>query len=121
MSVLIPASKIDSSQVTASRLALRARLLAAVGTTMGQATVIRDTITSDWSGKASANARFARYSNATSLTAQTWTSGGDVTPVQLANNVALGFYGYCALAPIPLIDGIRLGLGGVQRLAQFFL
>jgi hypothetical protein len=121
MSVLIPGGKIDASQVTAMRLALRAKLLAAVGQTMGQSTIIRDLITSDWSGKTSGNARFARYSNATALTAQTWTTTGDVTPVQIANNQAIGIYAYVALAPVPSIDGIRLGLGGVQRLAQFFL
>jgi hypothetical protein len=120
MAVLIPASKIDAAQVTAMRLALRAKLLASVANVMGQSTVIRDTAAYDYTGAAAAAQYYARAAVKNTTVARTW-SNNDFGAVTLAVNQAIGLYGITLLAPIPLLDAIAFSLGGVVVLAQFWV
>jgi hypothetical protein len=118
--ILIPSSKIDFSQVTAIRIALRQRLQDAVGRTMGQTTIIRDLAAYDISGAAPAAANYARLSNKNALVANTWLTNdwaGQKVPI----NTALGIYGYEQLAAIPQIDAIAFSVGGNVAIAQFWL
>jgi hypothetical protein len=118
--VLIPASKIDYSQVTAMRMALRDTVQAAVGRTTGQGTIIRDLVASDVSGVASGAAFFARLANKNALVARTLFVN-DLGFRVLPQNVAIGIYGFMALAANPLIDVIQFTLGAVAVLGQFNL
>jgi hypothetical protein len=120
MAILVPASKIDAAQVTAMRLALRAKLTAAVAGTMGQSVIIRDLAAYDISGVAAVTALYARLNNKAALVARTW-DVNDLGTVTLGVNQAIGIYGYVALSAVPLIDAISFTLGGVVTLAQFWL
>jgi hypothetical protein len=120
MAVLIPASKIDAAQVTAMRLALRAKLLASVANVMGQSTVIRDSAAYDFSGVAAGSQYYARLAVKNTTTAQTW-KNNDLGSVTLAVNQAIGAYGLTLLGSIPLLDGIAFSLGGVVTMAQFWV
>jgi|SRR5579864_4396229 len=118
--VTVPGSKMDYSQVTALRIALRQTLQDAVGRVMGQTTVIRDLIAADISGVAAGTALYARLNNKNALVANTWfvnDLGFRAVPI----NTAIGIYGYVQLASIPLIDAIAFTLGGVITLGQFYL
>lgn len=120
MAILVPSAKIDAAQVTAMRLALRAKLLAAVANVMGQSTIIRDTAAYDISGVANGTTLFARLNVKNTTTAKTW-SNNDLGTVTLGVNQAIGLYGITLLTPIPLLDAIAFSLGGVVTLAQFWL
>ena len=120
MAILVPASKMDYSQITAIRLSLRDRLQNAVVATMKQAPVIRDLMPSDVSGAASAAALFARLTNKTALVANTWLVN-DLGFRQVPINTAIGIYGFVQLTPIPSIDAIAFTQGAVITFAQFFL
>jgi hypothetical protein len=120
MAILIPANKIDYSQVTAIKLALRDRLQKAVIATMSQAPVIRDMIPADVSGVAAGNALYARLTNKTALVANTWLVN-DLGFRQVPINTAIGIYGFIQLTPIPSIDAIAFTQGAVITFAQFFL
>jgi hypothetical protein len=118
--VTIPGSKMDYSQVTALRIALRQTLQDAVGRVMGQTTIIRDLQAYDISGVASGTALYARLNNKTATVARTWLIndfGFRVLPV----NTAIGIYGFVQMASIPLLDAIAFTLGGVITLGQFAL
>lgn len=117
--ILIPAAKIDYSQLTAIRMSLRQRLQDAVGRTMGQTTIIRDTVAADLTGIASGNANFSRLANINALTANTFFNKD--ASRQVPNNTAIGLYGYEQLNPIPSIDVIQLALQSGVVLAQFQL
>jgi hypothetical protein len=118
--VTIEASKIDFSQLTALRIALRQRLQDAVGRTMGQTTIIRDLATYDITGVANAAANYARLSNKNALVANTWLVN-DWSTVKVPINTALGIYGYEQLTAIPNIDAIAFTIGGNVAIAQFWL
>jgi hypothetical protein len=118
--VTIPGSKMDYSQVTALRIALRQTLQDAVGRVMGQTTVIRDLQAYDISGVAAGTALYARLNNKTATVARTWLVndfGFRAVPI----NTALGVYGFVQMASIPLLDAIAFTLGGVITLGQFAL
>lgn len=119
MAVTIPASKASPEQLAAIRSALRQALLAAVERTTGQATIIRDIVSNDITGKAAANATFARLSNKNAITAQAAAEAD--WSVTLGINQAYGVYGWVALAPIPLIDFVQFAFGSAKTLAQFAL
>lgn len=118
--VTIEASKIDFSQLTALRIALRQRLQDAVGRTMGQTTIIRDLATYDITGAAAAAANYARLSNKNALVANTWLVN-DWASQRVPINTALGIYGYQQLTAIPNIDAIAFTVGGNVAIAQFWL
>src|SRR5712692_5943638 len=120
MAITVPGNKIDAAQVTAMRLALRAKLTSAVAGVMGQSVVLRDLAAYDISGVASGTQYFARLSVKTTTTARTW-SNNDLGTVTLAINQAFGIYGITLLTPIPLLDAVAFSLGGNVALAQFFL
>lgn len=120
MAVTVPGSKMDPSQVTAVRMALRDKLQQAVIRTMGQAPIIRDLYPYDISGVASGTNQFSRLQNKTALVANTWLLN-DLGFRALPINTAIGIYGYVQLTSIPLIDGIAFTQGGVVTLGQFFL
>lgn len=120
--LLIPASKIDYSQVTLMRKAASAQVQQAVYGVVGQSTIVRDGQAFDFSGSAAGAPRFARLSNRNALVADTWdvadnAAGGLLLP----NNKAISIYGYQALSATPLIDAIRFTLGTVAAVALFNL
>lgn len=119
--ILIPGGKIDYSQVTAIRIALRQRLQDAVGRTMGQTTIIRDLSAYDVSGIASGSNGYARLSNHSALTAHTWFTNDFAAFLRVPINTGLGIYGYEQLAAVPNIDAIAFTLGGNVTIAQFWL
>src|SRR5260370_42372456 len=100
MAILVPASKIDAAQVTAMRLALRAKLTAAVAGTMGQSVIIRDLAAYDISGVAALTALYARLTNQNALVAQTWLPN-DLGVVTLGADPAISIEGYVAQSAVP--------------------
>jgi hypothetical protein len=118
--VTVPGSKMDYSQLTAIRFALRDKLQQAVMRTMGQAPVIRDLMPYDVSGVAAGTNQFARLQNKNALVANTWFLN-DLGFRALPINTAIGIYGFIQLASIPLIDAIAFTQGNVVTLGQFFL
>jgi hypothetical protein len=119
-SVLIPSAKIDYSQVTAIRMAARAKAQDAVRGTVGQTTVVRDFMAFDANNQAAGAARYARLSNRVALVAETW-DVNDNPAYLLPNNKSIAIFGYEALSATPLIDAIRFTLGSVVALAIFAL
>lgn len=117
--ILVPAAKIDYSQLTAIRMSLRQRLQDAVGRTMGQTTIVRDLVPADVTGIASGSNNYARLANINALVANTMFNK-DISR-QIPNNTAVGIYGYEQLSPVPLIDVIQLALQSGVVLAQFHL
>ena len=119
--ITIPASKLDYSQATAMRLALRDLTQAQVQATMGgQGTIVRDLAAYDVSGAVNGGARYGRLSNVNTLVARTWFVN-DLGFLKIPQYQAIGIYGYQALAANPLIDAIAFSLGGGAVLGQFWL
>jgi hypothetical protein len=111
---------LDKSQETAIRLAARDKAQKAVGTVMGQTTIIRDLAAYDISGVAPGTQFYARLANKNALVARTWfinDFGTRTVPI----NTAVVILGYEALTPSPKIDAIAFQYGSGLVLAQFWL
>lgn len=118
--VLTPGGVIDYSQVTAIKMALRARLQEQVARTTGQATLVRDLAPYDVSGAAAAAAGYSQLFNVNALVADTWFAK-DLGYTKLGVNQALGIFGFVQEQAAPKVKAIRFTVGASVPLAQFFL
>ncbi len=120
MAGIIPASQIDIGRLSILKNKLINDLMSAArGTSTQQPLIYRDVTPQDVNPDATSGLQLAQLSNPNALVANTLLTNQFNT--QLQNSVAIGFFGYAAIAPSPAIQLITFQIGTAVVTSQFEL
>lgn len=115
---IVIASQIKPEDLRALRIGTITQVMRnAKGSTPTASIIYRPLFAQDVNANATSTLYNARLGTTSfTLTAATWSTG--TYSRTLPQNTSAGIYGYYDLSANPLIDGVRLGLGAAQTLAQ---